>query len=77
MTPYFREFRDLRKKSRNLKEHYHFTSGWKMALGTSPRGSVHKAKISCLSLEFYSKARANNVIKLFLMYTNSLQVQKK
>ena len=26
------------------------------ALWTSPRGSIHKAKIAFLSLEFYSKA---------------------
>ena len=34
------------------------TSGWKFWFMDLARGSVHKAKIPSLSLEFYSKALA-------------------
>ena len=40
---------------------------------TDPLGEVHKAKTSALSLESYSKAEANKVIKLFIIW---LQIGK-
>ena len=38
------------------------------ALWTEPLGEVHKSKISVQSLELYSKARANKVIKLLIIW---------
>ena len=43
------------------------------AFRTEPLGEVHKAKMSARSLEFYSKAQANKVIKLFIIW---LQIGK-
>ena len=43
------------------------------ALWTEPLGEVHKSKISARSQEVYSKAQANKVIKLFIIW---LQIGK-
>ena len=44
-----------------------------LLLWTEPLGEVHNSKISAGSLEFYSKARENKVIKLFIIW---LQIGK-
>ena len=46
------------------------------ALWTEPLGEVHKAKILAQSLEFFSKAWANEVIKLFIIWLPIGQVHK-
>ena len=42
-------------------------------LWTEPLGEVHKSKMFASSLEFYSKTRANKVIRLFIIW---LQIGK-
>ena len=37
-------------------------------LWTDPLGEVHNAKILARGLEFYSKAQANKVIKMFIIW---------